>query len=185
MKLSDLKPGNIVKKLAEKWVVSQITDAAEGKKGEAAAKTYAWLRGRKTAWSAMIGLAAALAYAWDAKETSAALATLSSVLLAAGLADKAVRTDPPLWAEWVVYRFLVAHSANVAAVFTAMAAYVWGGSCEPLNAFGHSLTCATQAGCLGLAAAILVYIGVLDAAMLADAPVPKYYRDKLDRIVKR
>lgn len=185
MKLSSLKPSNIVKSIAEKLIVKQLVAIAEGKRGATPAKVYAWLKGRKTGIGTLIGTIAALAFAYDEKELAAGIGTLAAILVGAGLADKSLRNDPPLWSDWWLYRFLVARSADVAAALVAGAAYVYGPGCEPLALFGHSLTCATQAGALGLIASLLIYVGVIDTATLSEAPFPKYVRDRFGRIVPR
>lgn len=94
------------------------------------------------------------------------------MLVAAGLADRAVRTPGrPAWAaESALYRLLSDNSGAISTVLGSAFAYTATTTCSPLDLHWLVLSCAQQTKALGGLTLAFVYLGILDTAFLGAVP---------------
>jgi hypothetical protein len=166
-------PNSALRSAARALLINRLRDCGSGKYGPGWQKAYDTLAGAKSITGFAIGatgfILMTLGYD-DPADT--AVTVVGGLLLAAGLADKAVNS--PGRPEWAansnLYRLLAEHAGWLATAFTSGFAYVTGASCTAYVIHGVTLTCATQGKVLLGIAAALAYIGVLDVGFLAQTP---------------
>lgn len=158
--------------LGGKFAASWVKDAAEGKKGDRLKRLYWTLAGAKT-WSGLgFGLVAAVTLGLGEVEAAGVIVAVAAFLAGVGLVDRAWRTSiPEELSRNVVYRFLAANAAELAAVLAAVGAVA--ATCDPetVELLGRiGWTCeGLGKGLLGVAAG-LAYLGLVDAAGAAKPP---------------
>lgn len=178
-------PSKLLRWLGERFVGSCVRQIADGKYGLWARAAYWKLAGWKTPISIAVLAVAFISLGLGVDPRSAELAGWVGGLLAgAGLLDKAVRSGGrPAWLtdNWA-YRLAVEYAGTIAAALSAALAWTMSAACHPLVAWSWSLSCAMQTQVLLGVILLLVYVGVLDGAMLARAPIPPIARRRIDEI---
>lgn len=178
-------PSKLLRWLGERFVGSAVRQVADGKYGLWARSLYWKLAGWKTPISIALMAAAFLALGLGVDPKTAELAGWVGGLLAgAGLLDKAVRSGGrPAWlTDNGAYRLAVEYSGTIAAALSAALAWTMSAACQPLTAWSWSISCALQTQVLLGVILLLVYVGILDGAMLARAPIPPIARRRIDEI---
>jgi hypothetical protein len=96
----------------------------------------------------------------------------SAVAIAAGLADKAVRTPGrPEWAaNSAIYRALADNAGLLSTVIGSATAYVLSEGCSSFDLRGFAVTCQMQQQGLTVLTLALVYLGILDQAFVGKSP---------------
>lgn len=182
LKLLKLLPSSWTRKLGEKLFVDFMDGLYAGDFGEGPRKIAWALRGKKTLISVLLGVMTVYAHAAGlGTAIVAGLGTAAAVFALVGLADKSLNAQTAV-AEQPWFRFLYGTAHNFGWVIVAYLGWVYGVQCHDLTLFGHLLTCGTmQAGTSGLVAALL-YLGVIDASLLAEAPIPPADRAFAEKI---
>lgn len=167
------RPNAVFRKLAEELLIHRLRDCGAGKYGPTWQKIYDALAGAKSITGFAIGATGfiLMTLGYDGPADTA-VTVIGGVLLAAGLADKAV--NQPGRPEWAanngLYKLLADHAGLLATAFTSGFAYVTGAGCTAYVIHAVTLTCSTQGKILLGIAAALAYIGVLDVGFLAQTP---------------
>lgn len=166
-------PNALLRKLAEVAVVKWLRQAGDGTHGETAQAIYNALAWKKTLTGVLIGGLGFIAESQGFTDGATWLQLIGTVFVAAGLADKAVRTPGrPDWAAnsaW--YRFLADNSGMLSTLLGSAFAYTATTTCAPLDLHWLVLSCAAQTKALGCVTLALVYLGILDTAFLSRTPL--------------
>lgn len=159
-------------KLGIKYVLNQIRAAAEGRLGPEWKARYWALAGWKTTTGLLLALTSAVLLFLGYQDAAATIATVAGLAIEVGLLDRAWRTALPAWlAQSALYRFLAAHAANLATIFSTTAAAIAAGYCGGMDCHMAMLI-------LGGLAAAAVQLGLLDAAWKAAPPIVSFrFRD--------
>ena len=178
-------PSKLLRWVGERFVGSFVRQVADGKYGLWARNVYWRLAGWKTQISVALMAAAFVALGLGVDPKTAELAGWVGGLLAgAALLDKAVRSGGrPAWlTDNGAYRLAVEYSGTIAAGLSAALAWTMSAACHPFMAWSWSLSCAVQTQILLGVILLLVYVGVLDGAMLARAPIPPIALRRIDEL---
>lgn len=109
---------------------------------------------------------------------------VGGLLASAGILDKAVRAGGrPAWlTDNAVYRLAIEYAGTIATGLSAALAWTMSAACQPLAIWSWSLSCAAQTQVLLGVILLLIYLGILDGAMLARAPIPPVARRRIDEL---
>ena len=178
-------PSKLLRWFGERFFGSLVRQVADGKYGLQLRALYWGCAGRKTAISIALGVGAfcALGLGLD-PELAETFGWAAGLLASVGLLDKAVRSaGRPKWlTDSGAYRLATEYAGTLAAVLSAGLTWTISSACHPLVAWSISLECATQGTVLTGAILLLVYLGILDGAMLARAPIPPIARRRIDEL---
>ena len=178
-------PSKLLRWFGERFFGSLVRQVADGKYGLQLRALYWGCAGRKTAISIALGVGAfcALGLGLD-PELAETFGWAAGLLASVGLLDKAVRSaGRPKWlTDSGAYRLATEYAGTLAAVLSAGLTWTISSACHPLVAWSISLECATQGTVLTGVILVLVYLGILDGAMLARAPIPPIARRRIDEL---
>lgn len=178
-------PSKLLRWVGERWVGSIVRQIADGKFGLGLRKAYWVACGWKTQISVVVMGAAfiGLGLGLDPK-LAETVGWVGGLLATAGLLDKAVRAGGrPAWlTDSAIYRLAVEYAGTIATALSAALAWTMSAACQPLTARSWSLSCAFQTQVLLGVILLLVYLGILDGAMLARAPIPPFAKRKIDEL---
>lgn len=176
-------PSKLLRWVGERWVGSIVRQVADGKFGLGLRKAYWAACGWKTQISIVVLGAAFLGLGLDPK-LAETFGWVGGLLATAGLLDKAVRAGGrPAWlTDNTLYRLAIEYAGTIATALSAALAWTMSDACQPLTAWSWSLSCAVQTQVLLGVILLLVYLGILDGAMLARAPIPPIARRRIDEL---
>lgn len=144
----------VARKIGLKLLLSKVRDAADGKLGPVWKARYWWLAGKKTWTGVVVAIAAAVAVGLGYSEVAVGIGSIAVLAVEAGVLDKAWRTEiPPELTNSAAFKFLAAHSADLATILGLVAA--------GLN------DCATQACHYGQITLTVVGIGLVQLGLLS------------------
>lgn len=176
-------PSKLLRWIGERWIGSLVRQVADGKFGLGLRRAYWAACGWKTQISVVVMCAAfvGLGLGLDPK-LAETVGWVGGLFATAGLLDKAVRAGGrPAWlTDNAIYRLGVEYAGTIATALSAALAWTMSAACQPLTAWSWSLSCGIQTQVLLGVILALVYLGILDGAMLARAPIPPLARRKLD-----
>ena len=153
-------------------VGKRLRDVHAGKHGPRWQAAIQKIEGWKTETGLLLGLITAVCVHLGWPEAAGTLGTVACLFVGWGLLDKHWRSSPPAYvfeSQW--YRFLAAHSGDIAAVLGAAALAVT--ACEPatVHVLGHvRLSCDQAAYVLWATSGALGWLGLRDAALKAPPP---------------
>jgi hypothetical protein len=156
----------LVMSMGMKWLTAQVRAVAEGKHGPRWQALYWKTAGLKRATGLLLDVAAGAAALLDQPVAATALGSAGTFLIALGFVDANWRdmSDSDWLKDSAVWKFLAHNSPTITAGLTAATVWLQGTSCT----LGEH--CALAASATMLLGAMLVQIGVCDAAWNAIAP---------------
>lgn len=151
--------------LARKIALTRIRDAAEGRLGPTWKARYWALAGAKRWIGFGLFILAVCLEALGERETALFAGVAATFLVTAGLVDKGWRSDiPDSVRESALYRGVARFSGELAALLATVAYFVSTGDCAGYD-------CAIVARGLAVVAAVLVQLGLVDAAWKSVPPI--------------
>jgi hypothetical protein len=178
-------PSKLLRWIGERWIGSLVRQVADGKFGLRLRKLYWSAVGWKTQISilvlgvAFIGLGLGL----DPK-LAETVGWVGGLAVSAGLLDKAVRSSGrPAWlTDNGAYRLAIEYAGTLATALSAALAWTMSSACHPLTAWSWGVSCSVQTQVLLGVVLALVYLGILDGAMLTRAPIPPIAKRRIDEL---
>lgn len=158
--------GKVALRLGVSRALGFIRDCAEGKNGPDWKARYWRVAGAKR-WIGFVLMLFAIGSeaAGFAPRVSLALGGVSLFLLSAGFVDKSWRSDvPQVVRDSATFRVLAKFSGELAALLASAAYFISTGECGGWD-------CAILARVLAAVAAILVHLGLVDAAWRSVPPI--------------
>jgi hypothetical protein len=166
-------PSALLRGFAERYLIGWLRGGIEGAHGAFLQRVLLAVQGGKTITGLALGFVtwAGVDLGMSAGLT-VALASVSAILVAVGLADKGLAQPgrPEALAEAPLYRALADNAGLLATLLTSAFASAAGPSCVAWEIRSLSLSCSGQSYLLLVAALALVYIGILDTGFLSRMP---------------
>lgn len=157
---------SLIKKVGMAWVTGKVRDAAEGKLGPKWKAVYWATVGKKRVVGVVFAIVAGAAEALGYREVAVGLVGLAGVAVSLGIIDSNWRSEQE--AHWLKDHALWKLAANNAPMVTSglLAALAWlsGDTCT------YGEWCARGVVGVTVLGAVLVQVGLIDAAWKAPAP---------------
>ncbi len=158
----------IVQTLGVKWLTGKIRDAAEGRLGQTWKTVYWELAGNKRYLSFVLGLVAGSALLLDYPKIAEVCGALAAIGISLGFVDanwRSVQEEEDWLKDSWLWKFLAANSPTLTTLLGLALAWFQSGACM----FG--VWCARDALIVTVVGAVLVQVGLVDAAWKARPPV--------------